>query len=56
MVLLRFYHGLKIGEIAAVTGVPEGTVKSRLSHAIQRLRIALGTDTEGGDHRAAGRV
>jgi RNA polymerase sigma-70 factor (ECF subfamily) len=38
VVLLRFVDDLSIDEIAAATGVPAGTVKSRLHHAIAALR------------------
>lgn len=37
-VLLRFVDGLSMAEIAAATGVAEGTVKTRLHHAIRKLR------------------
>jgi RNA polymerase sigma-70 factor (ECF subfamily) len=37
-VLLRFVDDLSIDEIAAATGVPAGTVKSRLHHAIAAMR------------------
>ena len=56
MVVLRYYHHLKLDEIAAVTGVPNGTVKSRLNHALHRLRQLLGIDAEGGDRHDAGRA
>jgi len=36
--LLREHAGLKFGEIAAVTGVPENTVKSRMRYALEGLR------------------
>lgn len=36
--LLRFVDALSIEEIAAAMNVPEGTVKSRLHHAISALR------------------
>lgn len=36
--------GLSVSEVAAETGVPEGTVKSRLSRARQALAAALGAD------------
>ncbi|MCC6805720.1 MAG: sigma-70 family RNA polymerase sigma factor [Anaerolineae bacterium] len=38
VIILRFYHDLKLDEIAAVTGAPLGTVKSRLFHALKRLK------------------
>jgi RNA polymerase sigma-70 factor (ECF subfamily) len=37
-VLLRFVDDLTMEEIAAATGVPAGTVKSRLHHAIAAMR------------------
>jgi DNA-directed RNA polymerase specialized sigma24 family protein len=40
---LRFYRDLTVDEIAALVGVPPGTVKSRLHHATKRLRAALGS-------------
>jgi RNA polymerase sigma-70 factor (ECF subfamily) len=36
--MLRFVDGLSLAEIAAACGVPLGTVKSRLHHALARLR------------------
>lgn len=40
-ILLRFYHGLSLTEIAEVLDVPLGTVKSRLSIGTRRLRDIL---------------
>lgn len=40
-ILLRFYHDLKLEEIAEVTGAPLGTVKSRLFHALKGLKGLL---------------
>lgn len=37
-VLLRFGDGLAIQEIATALGIPTGTVKSRLHHALRTLR------------------
>jgi RNA polymerase sigma-70 factor, ECF subfamily len=37
VIVLRYYEGLKVHEIAERTGVPSGTVKSRLHYAIHRL-------------------
>lgn len=38
VVRLKYYHGLKLKEIAEITGSPLGTVKSRLHHALKRIR------------------
>ena len=40
-VVLRFYHDLSLNEIAEVTGVTVGTVKSRLFHGLRRLKTLL---------------
>lgn len=46
---LRFAHGLSYAEIAAVLGIPVGTVRSRLHHAVALLRQRLepGESSEG---------
>jgi RNA polymerase sigma-70 factor (ECF subfamily) len=41
---LHYYLGLGIAEVAAVMRCPEGTVKSHLSRARDRLRTQLGDD------------
>lgn len=41
---MAFYDGLSHGEIAAATGLPLGTVKSRIRLAFRHLRGALGED------------
>lgn len=41
VLVLRAYHDLDYGEIAAVLGLTEGTVKSRLGRARRALRAAL---------------
>jgi RNA polymerase sigma-70 factor (ECF subfamily) len=41
---LRYDEQFDTAEIAAILGVPEGTVKSRLFYARQRLRKYLGED------------
>lgn len=38
VIILRYYEGMKIGEIARHTGVTKGTVKSRLHYATRHLR------------------
>jgi RNA polymerase sigma-70 factor, ECF subfamily len=45
-VILHYYSDLSIPEIAAVTGQREGTIKSRLSRALNRLGEILGGDRE----------
>jgi RNA polymerase sigma-70 factor (ECF subfamily) len=41
VVVLRFWRDLTVEQIAERVGVPSGTVKSRLHHALGRLRSAL---------------
>jgi RNA polymerase sigma-70 factor, ECF subfamily len=44
-VLLRFDQGLDYAQIARIVGRPEVTVRSRVFHALRRLRAALGEET-----------
>jgi RNA polymerase sigma-70 factor (ECF subfamily) len=46
VIALRYEADLTIPEIARLIGAPEGTVKSRLHHAIQKLRERLQTEDE----------
>lgn len=46
-VVLRYYGGRSIRQIAEETGVAEGTVKSRLHYALRAMRISLDTDAIG---------
>jgi RNA polymerase sigma-70 factor (ECF subfamily) len=48
VVVLRYFSGLTIPEIAAATGWREGTVKSRLSRTLDRLSEVLRTDENRG--------
>ena len=41
LVILRYHHELEIGEIAAITGLPPGTVKSVLYRARKELAVHL---------------
>jgi RNA polymerase sigma-70 factor, ECF subfamily len=41
VILLRFYHDLKLEEISEITDAPIGTVKSRLFHALKNLKAFL---------------
>ena len=38
VLLMRFFDGMNLQDIAAALNIPEGTVKSRLYHALQKLR------------------
>jgi DNA-directed RNA polymerase specialized sigma24 family protein len=42
--LLHFGEGLTLAEVAAATGVPLGTAKSRIFHARRLLAAALNGD------------
>ncbi len=46
-VVLRFYEDLDYAEIAALTGVREGSVRSRVSREIAAMRHELGADEMG---------
>ena len=41
VVLLHYYQGLGIAEIAQMLGVPEGTISSRLSRGRKKLEVIL---------------
>lgn len=41
VVELVFFHGCAYGEIAQIVGCPIGTVKTRMFHALRRLRVML---------------
>lgn len=45
-VALRYYADLSIPEIAGATGWPEGTVKSRLHRALEKMRTVLEPNDE----------
>jgi RNA polymerase sigma-70 factor (ECF subfamily) len=47
VVVLRFVHGLSIQETSTLLGIRPGTVKSRLHHALHRLREVLARTEEG---------
>jgi RNA polymerase sigma factor (sigma-70 family) len=52
VIVLRELQGLSYKEIGEVTGVPAGTVMSRLSRARSRLQRALYAEREGHRHDA----
>ena len=45
-VLLHYYQGFSIKEIAAMLGVAEGTISSRLNRARKRLEKSLKEDVQ----------
>ncbi len=42
VVVLSVFGGLRYEEIASMLKIPEGTVKSRVFHALRKLRVSLG--------------
>jgi RNA polymerase sigma-70 factor (ECF subfamily) len=48
VIALRYYLGLTDSEVAAATGLPIGTVKSRIFRALNALRGALEAEARGG--------
>jgi RNA polymerase sigma-70 factor (ECF subfamily) len=50
VLLLVGYQGLSVRETARITGVAEGTVKSRLHHARRALAVQLGVRIGSADH------
>jgi RNA polymerase sigma-70 factor (ECF subfamily) len=48
LVVLRYYVGLSLPELAATLSLPLGTVKSRLHYAMETLRAALEADLRPG--------
>jgi RNA polymerase sigma-70 factor (ECF subfamily) len=48
VIAYRYWFDLSEAEMATAMGVARGTVKSRLSRALARLRAVLGPDAEGG--------
>ena len=46
MIALRYFEDLSEKEMATALGCPPGTVKSRLTRALSKLRGALSEDEE----------
>ena len=44
VVVLHYYAGFPLTRIAAILGIPDGTVRSRLHYALEQLRAALDED------------
>jgi RNA polymerase sigma-70 factor (ECF subfamily) len=52
VVVLRHFHDLGEDDVAEILGIPRGTVKSRLHHAMARLlALAADPETRGGRER-----
>jgi RNA polymerase sigma factor (sigma-70 family) len=51
-VVLHYYDGLTREEIAAVLGVPAGTVASRIAKAVAIMRKTIGSDHESDTTRS----
>jgi RNA polymerase sigma-70 factor (ECF subfamily) len=47
VVILYYLEGLSVSDVAYAVGVPEGTVKSRLYYAREKLRQAIAEQEEG---------
>lgn len=48
VVILRFYRGYSVPEVAEIVGIPLGTAKSRIHRATMALRAALDADARLG--------
>ena len=46
-ILLHYYQGLGIAEIAQMLGLPEGTISSRISRARKKLESLLKEEATG---------
>ena len=42
--MLRHFEGRELAEIAEILGIPVGTARSRLHHALRAMRAALDAD------------
>lgn len=47
VIVLHYYCGLTLKEIAGVLGVPQGTCKSRLNYALKKLKQKMAQDGIG---------
>lgn len=50
MLVLHFYVGLTIADVAGVLDVPVGTVKSRLNRGLESMRVSMRVGPEVGLH------
>jgi len=54
VIVLHYYIGLSLPEVASSTGAPLGTVKSRIHHATRALRAALEADSRSANMTRGG--
>lgn len=47
VVTLRYLEGMSYAEIAGILGAPVGTIRSRLHHAREALRVVAGSTSQG---------
>ena len=46
IVVLHYYLGMPLTDVASTLGIPVGTVKSRLHRALGEMRLAIATDPD----------
>jgi RNA polymerase sigma-70 factor (ECF subfamily) len=56
VVVLHYYVGLSVPEIAETLGIPLGTAKSQIHYATETLRAALEADARGSAAATTGRI
>ncbi len=56
IVVLHYFLGMPLTEVAIALGIPTGTVKSRLHRALRAMRSAIAADAEGPDASPASSV
>ncbi len=56
VIVLHFYLGRPLTEVAAVLGIPVGTAKSRLNRGLQTMRASMRAEPEAGTTTVQGRT
>ncbi len=54
VVVLHYFSGMPLTEIAATLGIPVGTAKSRLHRALGEMRVAIGAEPTATPSRVEG--
>jgi RNA polymerase sigma-70 factor (ECF subfamily) len=54
VVVMHYYLGMPLPEVAASLRIPNGTAKSRLHHALAALRVQVANDDATADDRVPG--